>query len=598
MADVTTSPHPESLHAEHAMTPTPHGTHPVSLTDRLVARLLARGQGPGVLIAQPEPRGTGQFARGQQMLAGNFLMAGELVQAAGHVPFAATSPEAVDALHGFGWLDDLAAVGNRDARKLAQQGLADWLDAYGRGQGPGWVPGLTGRRLINWLSYAVFLLQAQDKPAQDRFLRALAHHAAFLARRAHRTPPGLARIEAYAGLLYATLSLEGWEGRTDGAVRALIAAGAQVIGRDGGIASRNPEDLLESFVLLAWAARQHGAQSGTLPPEWLDLLARCASALRVVRHADGGLARFHGGGRGNEGDLAAALAIHDALGAAPVTQASSQAMGFARLGAGRTSVIIDAAPPPQGVGANRAHASTLAFELTSNRRAVIVSCGDGRSFGADWQRAARASASHSTLSLDGYSSARFAGGDRGQQNLTDGPRKVGCEFRHTAWSRVVSLSHDGYLSSHGLEHLRYLDLSADGRVLTGEDMLVASSKADRKRFDDVLTRAGSHGVPYSLRFHLHPEVDASLDMNGTAVSVVLRSGEVWVFRAEGQGVALAPSVYLEKGRLKPRAALQIVLSLHAQNYTSQINWTFQKAQGTPMAVRDTAQRDLLDAPEI
>ncbi len=579
------------------MTFAPHGTFAVSVMDRLVARLLARGQGPGVLIAQPEPRGTGQFARGQQMLAGNFLMAGELVQAAGQVPFAATTPEAVDALHGFGWLDDLAAVGNRDARKLAQQGLADWLARYGHGQGPGWVPGLTGRRLINWLSHAVFLMQAQDKPAQDRFLRALAHHAAYLARRAHRTPVGLSRIEAYAGLLFATLSMEGWEGRSDSAARALVSAGAEVIGRDGGIISRNPEELLECFILLAWAARLKGMQGGTLSQDWLDLLARAAGALRLLRHADGGLARFHGGGRGNEGDLAAALSVHDTLGATPVQLVGGLAMGFARLAAGRTSVIIDAAAPPQGAGAHRAHASTLAFELTSNRRPVIVSCGDGRSFGPDWQRAARASASHSTLSLDGFSSARFSGSDKGRQNLTDGPNKVGCEFRHTAWSRVVSLSHDGYLASHGMEHLRYLDLSADGRVLTGEDMLVATSKADRKRFDDVRSRAGDAGVPFSLRFHLHPEVEASVDMNGTAISVVLRSGEVWVFRAEGQIVTLAPSVYLEKGRLKPRAALQIVLSFRAQNYTSQINWTFQKAQGTPLAMRDTAQNDLIDATE-
>lgn len=579
------------------MTTKPNGTFAVSVMDRLVARLLARGQGPGVLIAQPEPRGTGQFARGQQMLAGNFLMAGELVQGGDQVPFSAKTAGAVDALHGFVWLDDLAAVGTRDARKLAQKGLSDWLDRYGRGQGPGWVPGLTGRRLINWLSYAVFLMQAQDKHAQDRFMRAIAHHAAFLARRAHRTPPGLARIEAFAGLLYATQSLEGWDERTDSAARALVAAGTEVIGRDGGIASRNPEDLLDSFVLLSWAARHHGARAGTLSPDWLDLLSRCAVALRVMRHADGGLARFHGGGRGNEGDLASALSIHDALGVTPASQTNNLAMGFARLAAGRTSVIIDAATPPQGGGADRAHASTLAFELTSNRRAVIVSCGDGRSFGPDWQRAARASASHSTLSLDGYSSARFSGNDRGQQNLTDGPRKVSCEFRHTAWSRVLSLSHDGYLATHGLEHLRYLDLSADGRVLTGEDMLVASSKADRKRFDDVMARTGADGVPFSLRFHLHPEVDASVDMNGTAVSVVLRSGEVWVFRAEGLTIAPAPSVYLEKGRLKPRAALQIVLSLRAQTYTSQINWTFQKAQGTPLAVRDTAQHDLLDAIE-
>jgi uncharacterized heparinase superfamily protein len=567
------------------------GSTPVSLTDRLVARLTARGLGPGVLIAQPEPRGTGLFARGQQMLAGNFLMAGELVQAPGTIPFAAKTPEAVDALHSFVWLDDLAAVGDRAARSLAQQGLVVWLDQFGRGAGPGWVPGLTGRRLINFISHAVFLMQGADKPSQDRFLRALAHHAAYLARRAHRTPPGLQRIEAYSGLLYATLALEGWENRQEGAARALVAAGAQIIGQDGGIASRNPEELLEIFTLLVWSARVTGSLGGQLSQDWLDLLARAARALRLVRHADGGLARFHGGGRGNDADLSTALATHDGLHALPLQPVGGQAMGFARLAAGRTTVIIDAAAPPQDSAGGRGHASTLAFELTSNRRPVIVSCGDGRSFGPDWQRASRASASHSTLSLEGYSSSRFGALDRGRQSLTDGPRKVGCEFRHTNWSRAVALSHDGYLASHGLEHLRYLDLSADGRVLTGEDMLLCADKSDRKRFDDVRARTPG-GIPFALRFHLHPEVEASVDMNGTAVSVVLRSGEVWVFRADGLSVTLAPSVYLQKGRLKPRGSLQIVLSLRANDYTSQINWTFQKAQETPLAIRDMAQADL------
>ena len=43
-------------------------------------------------------------------------------------------------------------------------------------------------------------------------------------------------------------------------------------------------------------------------------------------------------------------------------------------------------------------------------------------------------------------------------------------------------------------------------------------------------------------------------MNGTAVSLTLRSGEIWVLRADGAALALAPSVYLEKGRVKPRAS--------------------------------------------
>jgi uncharacterized heparinase superfamily protein len=128
-------------------------------------------------------------------------------------------------------------------------------------------------------------------------------------------------------------------------------------------------------------------------------------------------------------------------------------------------------------------------------------------------------------------------------------------------------------------------------------MLLATGRASQRRFDEVAARLGG-AIPYALRFHLHPEIDASLDMNGTAVSLTLRSGEIWVMRAEGATLAIAPSVYLEKGRLNPRPAQQIVLSLRASRYTSQTNWTLAKAQDTPTALRDTAEADPLAVPEL
>ncbi|WP_370633213.1 heparinase II/III family protein [Roseibaca sp. Y0-43] len=577
--------------------PASSGTERVSAMDRLAARWLGRVRAPLAITSQPEPRSLGVFARGQQMLAGNFLVAGELLQAQGTVPFDAATPEAVDELQGFAWLDHLAAVGDRPARDLAQAGLADWMRRYGRGSGPGWAPGIAGRRLIRLISHAVFLLQGSDGPDQTAFLRMLAHHATYLSKRAAHAAPGLPRIEARTGLLYAALSLEGWENRALGVVTALTRDCDSQIGADGGLATRNPEELLDVFECLGWAGQLLAENGQPIPDGLGDVMGRIAAALRCLRHADGGLMRCHGGGRGREGALAAALATHDALSNLPPAPAPERAMGYVRLAAGRTSVIADAAPPPLKAAPGRAHAATLAFELTSNRRPVIVSCGDGRSFGPEWHRASRATASHSTLALEGYSSARFGTPGGRRLELTDGPRAVGVEFRHTPYARAVALSHDGYGESHGLEHLRYLDLSADGRVLSGEDILIATGRPAQKRFDEVAARMGG-GIAYALRFHLHPEVEASLDMNGTAVSLALRSGEIWVMRAEGATLALAPSVYLEKGRLKPRAAQQIVLSLRATSYTSQTNWTLAKAHDTPTALRDHAQDDILAVPDL
>jgi hypothetical protein len=81
-------------------------------------------------------------------------------------------------------------------------------------------------------------------------------------------------------------------------------------------------------------------------------------------------------------------------------------------------------------------------------------------------------------------------------------------------------------------------------------------------------------------------------MGGAAVSVALKSGELWVFRHDGTAdLTLEPSVYLEKGRLRPRASLQIVLSARVLDYACQIGWTLAKAQATPAAIRETDRED-------
>ena len=123
-------------------------------------------------------------------------------------------------------------------------------------------------------------------------------------------------------------------------------------------------------------------------------------------------------------------------------------------------------------------------------------------------------------------------------------------------------------------------------------MLAAETEDDRARFSGILRRS-AQGIGFAIRFHLHPDADAEIDMGGAAVSIALRSGEIWVFRHDGKGrLSLDPSVYLEKGRLKPRPSRQIVLSCAARDFETRIGWTLAKAQDTPAAIRDT----IADAP--
>jgi hypothetical protein len=78
----------------------------------------------------------------------------------------------------------------------------------------------------------------------------------------------------------------------------------------------------------------------------------------------------------------------------------------------------------------------------------------------------------------------------------------------------------------------------------------------------------------------------------------LKSGETWVFQHDGTAkLTLSASVYLQNGRLKPRATQQMVLSGHALAYATRVRWSLAKADDTPSFVRDVSEADPRDATD-
>ena len=163
---------------------------------------------------------------------------------------------------------------------------------------------------------------------------------------------------------------------------------------------------------------------------------------------------------------------------------------------GAPSIIVDAEIPPQGRAAVNAHASTLAFEMTSGRRAVIVNCGSGDTFGENWRSAGRATPSHSSLYIEGQSSARLGRklsyGGIVREVLVEGPKQVPIEMTYGLDAISFNGAHDGYVTKYGLTHVRELQLSLDGRELSGEDLLIAIEERHKKTFDRAL-EAGNAG---------------------------------------------------------------------------------------------------------
>jgi len=555
---------------------------------RLQPREGALAHSHSVLIWQPDPKSLGDPGRGGALCAGNVFVAGAQIAVPGTGLWDIRPPsDAVrDALHGFGWLDDLAALADGAARRRARDWTLDWVARHGGGRGPGWTPAATGRRLIRLLHHAPLVLNGLNRAQSEAVERALIQQARFLSRRWSAADPGLPRFEALTGLIYGAVCLNGMERQLDPALRGLDRLCDEEIDEAGAIAARNPEELLDIFCHLTWAEAALMVRGRTPGSGHRAAIQRGAPTLRALRHADGGLARFHGGGCGAEGRLDRAL--FDAH-VRPQARAG-RAMGFARLASGRTTVIVDADQPPEIERSQKAHAATLAFELTSGRRPVVVSCGPGAAFGEDWRRASRATPCHSTLAIEGYSSSRL--GPQGGACLVERPSTVEAQHESGPEGQTLTAWHDGYRATHGLTHRRQLTLAYDGRGLAGEDTLGAFSREERSQFEVAMSHSRHWGIGFALRFHLHPDVGAVLDLGGASVSLRLRSGETWMFRHDGAAnLTLEPSVYLDPGLAKPRVTKQIVLTARVMDYASLIKWSLAKAQGTGRRAPRDLDRD-------
>ncbi|HRO12894.1 heparinase II/III family protein [Amaricoccus sp.] len=539
--------------------------------NRIWAHRARLGGRPQVAETLPEPIFLGDADAGQALLDGRWPTLGrEIPVGKGSIWAAPLTDRRLEAERQASlWLDDLAALGNRPARALAQAWVQDWITRFGHGGGPGWVPEAAGRRAKRWALHAALLTQGLDRGGADRFWRALAAHQRYLARAWPQAAEGPPRLRALAGLVWSGVVLP--HPGHSAALAEMAALADALVDPEGGTPSRAPEDLAEILTLLIWTARllDNAGQQAMAPH--LSAIVRAVPVLRPLRMGDGGVARFHGGGAGTPERIDQALA-ELRLVAQPKPRLP---MGFARLAGGRVVVVMDGAAPPAGPGALTAHAATLAFEMSAGRQRLVVNAGPGRAFGGDWTLLSRRTAAQSGIEVDGCSSARFP--DRGLAArtfgtpLTDGPALVSVRQAQDATGQWLLATQDGYVASHGLLQERRLYVDARGQEVRGEDILTVPDAGARDRFE----RAAAAGrLGFAARFHLHPAVTPELDEGRQLVLLALPSGEVWMFRTGGGLLSLEDSVWFDPAAAAPLPTRQVVVRSEVVEYLGQVTWSF------------------------
>lgn len=500
-----------------------------------------------------------------ELRSGTVSLAGHTVDIGRQSPFAIASPPAawLRELHGFAWLNHLAAATSGEARSFAGTLVSAWMADSGPSDGPAWQPQVAARRVISWLTHSGFALDGQSPDFYRTVLRSLGQQLHRLPGLQRQCPPGIASLQCRIALLLADLAIKNRQPHRPRSERALLADLDRQIDADGCHVSRNPAVGLELMLDLLPLRRCYRALD-LRPPAGLEAcLLRMAGFLRLMRRADGSIARFNGMGASRLDIVATVLALM------PEERAADNGTGggYVRLAAGPATLHLDTAAAPPLEHAVLAHAGCLSFEFAAGRHPLVVNCGPASPAGGPDAGVARTTARHSTLVLADSASARLVASARLAAvcggNAVCGPPTTTRVLTAGPEATTVEASHDGYVATHGLVHTRRLTLSQKGTRLDGLDRLAPRRGVVRLPRD----------LPFSVHFHLPPGVTPVADPSG-ALDLLIPGAPAWRFTADG----LQPSIEtttIADGVRGAEPSLQIVLRGTTPGDTS-VSWSLSR----------------------
>ena len=421
-------------------------------------------------------------------------------------------------LYNLHYLDDLAAEGAADRAAWQRSLIERWISENPPVSGIGWQPYPCSLRIVNWIKWHLFV-----EPLSPAAQHSLAIQARHLRQRMEYHILGnhlIANAKAMylVGAFFSGDEAEGW--RALGAELLARELNEQVLA-DGAHFELSPmyhlivlEDVLDVINI--------GRTFGTaLPPHVENVAASMLAWAEVMQHPDGDIPFFNDATFGiapPPADLAAyARRLGLGAGERPAPEKTMSASGYVRLDMGKATLFADLAAVGPDYLPGHAHADTLSFELSLKGHRLVVNSGTSVYGTGPVRQQERATAAHSTLSIDGLNSSDVWAGFRvGRRARVHGKTLALGESK-----AAVGASHDGYAHHSGhCRHTRDWKLDQTGLLVT-----------------DTVTGGGEHAL--ECMFHLHPETRAEL-VDGVVV-LTTPSGSTVRVTTEPHAPELVPS---------------------------------------------------------
>ena len=456
---------------------------------------------------------------------------------------------AVSLRHAGTVLRNLRAVGTDAARQMAVRLIENWLAHHDNWSEEEWAPDVLGERIAAWIGLYEFYAPAASPDFIKNLTSSLHRQWKHLTRTLPPTLTGVAGLRSIKGLVYGGLNFPEGDKALGLALDMLKRQLTAEILPDGGTISRNPSVQLHMLRHLVDLRSSFRAAELEVPEILQATITAMVPVVKFFRHGDGGLALFHGSTEET------ALLIDAVL-----TQAEIKARvlrrlpdtGYERLTAARSWLLADITAPPNRSIDMSGHAGLLSFEFGNGKERLIVNCGAVVDASAAWRGACAATAAHSTLTIEDKNACEVM-----SSGIVLSSVRVDAQRFEQDGLHCVEMKHDGYQPKFGVMHERVLALSEDGEEVRGRDTL-----------------AGALNRHYTLRWHLHPSVQASLVQSGRVALLRTPSGAGWKLRVESGSLELEPSIYCGNG--VPRRSLQLKASGRTDGAQTSIIWSLSR----------------------
>lgn len=533
--------------------------------------LSLRGENPLRLLGTPKDIWSGSVTAGTQIVSGKIIAGGHVLKnpdnaqnlwSGGEIWKASNLSESwLEYLHSFCWLKDLNQAVDRDgAKRRAEKLIESWIDQNTQWGEISWRVDIVGERISNWLIYTPLILDTDDVIYRGRVLDIMARSARHLMKLSSDLPEGPDALKALIGLILAGLFIPGGdEWYREGVTLLKFTLGKEILA-DGGIRSRNPQEHLHLYMNLVLLIQSFQQVGRSVPEELKSAVSRMAANLKAISHGDGKLPLFNGTTIHNHEDIYSCLLKS---GQNDINLSSLEQSGFARIAKGKTIILFDVGPPAEIEMSRTCHSGTHSFEMSRGSHRLIVNCGDASfiddTAGYDLRSSSRGSSAHSTLILNDQDSSTIREDGLIGRGVSRMESKTIQEDGHI----LVESEHDGYVDPYGFLHKRLIYMSETGEDIRGEDIIEQDTSSK-----------SIENIPYSVRFHLHPDISVTLSKAGEMVYLGMTNGETWQFRHRGGLLKVEDSVYFgDAGKIS--ACKQLVLSGGTQGSVTTILWSLK-----------------------